>query len=431
MHVGVCIYDTADGRVGGPIAWALDFVPFLATQFQTTALVLRPGGSSGSNVVAQLSRHGIRCECLDTKKVDLLDSQVEWIYEQSRRLRFDVLIANLVLPAFYAAEGLRRAGIVTVGILHSHPDYDPFYRDLVDVFSNPGLGGVDCMVVVSQQIAGCVRLHSDLCPRVEVIPCGTREVSVTCNQDTDDLRMVYAGRIVEFQKRVRATTDAMLMASRELKVSGTIYGDGDETEWVGERLRGQSKVAYGGFVPPSSIQSVLCQHQVFVLLSDFEGLSISLVEAMACGLVPVALSSAPGMAEVIVSGENGMLVTDRTDSFVEAIRLLQDVELRKRLSEGARQTVAQHYSHAVTFSKWRELLVQIAPTAICPQKIPRKCVIKNRGTRFCDYPPNRQTAAVLAKLWLLQNWYSLRNAIRPRARLRSLMCRSRSPKKLE
>ncbi|MBL8813841.1 MAG: glycosyltransferase family 4 protein [Planctomycetaceae bacterium] len=431
MHVGICIYDTAEGRVGGPIAWALDFVPFLATQFQTTALVLRPGGFSGSNVVDLLSKRGIRCVSLDTNESGLLDCQVEWIYEQCRRLGIVILIANLVLPGFYAAEGLRRAGVVTVGVLHSHPGYDPYYRDLVDVFSCAGSVAVDCMVAVSRQIANCVELHSSQCLRVEVIPCGTREVTVTCDQDTDNLQMVYAGRIVEFAKRVHATTDAMLMASRELKVSGTIYGDGDEKEWVCTRLRNQSKITYGGFVPPSSIQSVLCQYQIFVLLSDFEGLPISLVEAMACGLVPVALSAAPGMAEVIVNGENGILVADRSESFVEAIRMLQDVELRKKLSEGARKTIAQHYLHSVTFSKWRELLVQLAPTAICPQKIPRKCVIKNRGTRFCDYPPNRPTAAVLAKQWLLQNWYSLKNAIRPRARLRSLMCRSRSPKKLE
>lgn len=423
-HIAICVYDTPDGKVGGPIAWALDFIPFLAGNYVTTALVLRPGGEAGSNVADRLKERGIPCHSLDTSIATDLNSQVEWIYRKARECRFHIVVSNLVLPALYASEGLRRGGIATIGILHSHPDYDPFYRDVVDVFANEQAEvSPDCLVAVSRQIAERIPQNRLNGPRVEVIPCGTRFPLPKTNQNVDQPRAVYAGRLVQFPKRIKETVGAFLSAAAVTGTGSTIVGDGDQRDWICKELGGQSRVQYGGVIAPSDMHSVYCSHQIFVLLSDFEGLPIALVEAMACGLVPVGMVSAPGINEVIVDGVNGLLLPDREQSFVEAMRALQDKAVRKRLSEAAIKTVEEQYSHSMTFALWQKLLEQLTPQTITPSRIPRRCVVKNRDGRFEDYPPNRPPSGDLARLWLLGIWNKMRLAIRPRSRIRAFLGR--------
>ena len=64
-------------------------------------------------------------------------------------------------------------------------------------------------------------------------------------------------------------------------------------------------VHFAGDVP--NVAEQLAQHQIFVLLSDHEGLPISVLEAMRSGLAIVA-SRLPGVEELITDGEHGLLV---------------------------------------------------------------------------------------------------------------------------
>lgn len=74
-------------------------------------------------------------------------------------------------------------------------------------------------------------------------------------------------------------------------------------------------------------------------------LSWSLLEAMACG-APVIGSHGPPVDEVIVPGENGLLVDFHSpEQLAEAIlRLLADRALGQRLGQAARRTVMERYS---------------------------------------------------------------------------------------
>ena len=85
---------------------------------------------------------------------------------------------------------------------------------------------------------------------------------------------------------------------------------------------------------------------VVVLPSYFpEGLPRSLLEAMACGKA-IVTTDTPGCRDVLVDGENGLLVRPRdTDSLVDAFRRLieapQEVE---RMGQASRKLLLERFS---------------------------------------------------------------------------------------
>lgn len=77
-------------------------------------------------------------------------------------------------------------------------------------------------------------------------------------------------------------------------------------------------------------------HQIVLFPTLTEGFGVALVEAMACGLVPVATAT-PGPSEFVVDGQNGFLVpTHDSEALVYAIeRLVENPELLDRLRRAA------------------------------------------------------------------------------------------------
>lgn len=67
-------------------------------------------------------------------------------------------------------------------------------------------------------------------------------------------------------------------------------------------------------------------------------------EAMACGL-PVIVSAAAGISEIVTSGTDGLVLNDPRDAAEIATmirRLYGDVEFRNRLGENAAATMRQY-----------------------------------------------------------------------------------------
>ena len=79
---------------------------------------------------------------------------------------------------------------------------------------------------------------------------------------------------------------------------------------------------------------------ISLLTSRYEGFSLSLIETMSQGLIPIAFPV--GIApEIIVNGKNGYLVNTTQEAVSRINEILKDNELRKRLSVGAYKTSLQ------------------------------------------------------------------------------------------
>jgi glycosyltransferase involved in cell wall biosynthesis len=83
------------------------------------------------------------------------------------------------------------------------------------------------------------------------------------------------------------------------------------------------------------VAPLLAQHDVLVLLSDHEGMPITVLEAMRAGLTVLA-SDLPGIREQVIAGQEALLVHNTVDAVSEQlIRLVQEPYLRKRLGKAA------------------------------------------------------------------------------------------------
>jgi glycosyltransferase involved in cell wall biosynthesis len=82
---------------------------------------------------------------------------------------------------------------------------------------------------------------------------------------------------------------------------------------------------------------------ILFLSSRYEGFSLSLVEGMSQGLVPISFPVGVA-AEIIRDGENGFIVSSEKEAEARALQLLENTELRLAMAAAAKKTSEQFRS---------------------------------------------------------------------------------------
>ena len=128
-----------------------------------------------------------------------------------------------------------------------------------------------------------------------------------------------------------------------------LAGDGplrSQLEELSRELKIDSQVKFLGYQDRGQVIRLLHECDLFVLPSRSEPFGVVIVEALACGRAVVA-SNVGGIAEIIVSGENGILVEpDDPTALAKAIcEVLDDTGLRKKLEQKGYDSILNRFTH--------------------------------------------------------------------------------------
>ncbi|HEV7397579.1 MAG TPA: glycosyltransferase family 4 protein, partial [Pyrinomonadaceae bacterium] len=245
---------------------------------------------------------------------------------------------------------LLNAAIATLSIAHN--DVEAFY-DPVTHYAPL----VDCAVGVSVETARRLSSETGLpADRVKYIPYGVHAITkaevveriASGSKPGSPLRIGYIGRVVEEQKRVMDFIPLLRnLHTLEMPFELNIIGEGDDRVRLEQSLADNDldeKVNFWGWQTPEQIKQHLLELDVFVLLSDYEGLPVAMLEAMGYGLAPVVTRINSGNSQLIREGENGLMfaVGDMAACAVHLRKLASDNEMLRSLRLSAWETAAAY-----------------------------------------------------------------------------------------
>jgi len=152
----------------------------------------------------------------------------------------------------------------------------------------------------------------------------------------DKLNLITIGRITAAKRPDR-------FAQLARKIGNTV-----NMIWVGDGDRDSLHVQDGlititGWVDEKSVNDWLEKSDIFVLLSDWEGLPFSVLEAMSFG-VPVVLWDFPGAKNMITDNENGFICANIDELEFKVQTLINDSNKRERFSQLALEKIGNDFS---------------------------------------------------------------------------------------
>lgn len=234
--------------------------------------------------------------------------------------------------------------------------------------------GCDAIVGVSHAITNHLRqLDSDNPACRATIPYGVPPYNGEQNTQrsennrrwSDRLRVVYTGRLVREQKRAEdVIAIAKELARRNISYEMVIIGDGEMLSpminLAGE-LTLEGTIRFLGKQPNRVILKFLETCDILLLPSAYEGLSVSMLEAMSRSVVPIVSSIRSGVPDIITHGQNGLIapIAD-IQCFADHIeRLANNPDDLQRLGSYAAATIQENYLVDHMIDRYIELFEKV------------------------------------------------------------------------
>ncbi len=207
-----------------------------------------------------------------------------------------------------------------------HPRFGVGYQDALDL-----------NIVTTKHLSEWMQERGADGTRISVMHAGVRTVQATQAEIRQRVRaelsipldvpvIVFAGRICE-QKRPFMLAEIFKAArDHDLTFRALIIGDGEQKGQLEQLLRQYDLTAHAQMLGSVSHQrwlNILVASDILLMPSQYEGISIALLEAMAAGVVPVVAKV--GGQDEIVSPDAGVLIPhgdNELQAYLDAIRRL-------------------------------------------------------------------------------------------------------------
>lgn len=289
--------------------------------------------------------------------------------EVAERCSLDILHVHYAIPhaasAYLAQKMVDRDSLKVVTTLHGtditlvgqEPSFFPMTRFLIQQS--------DAVTAVSNFLKNETIEVFDTGHDIEVIP-NFVDARVFQPSDASHLRARFAPKgekllahVSNFRKvkNVGAVVEVFEEVSKALDCRLLLIGDGPEMGGVREHVAESGltdKVEFLGQV--DSLEDVLPVADLLLLPSLHESFGLVALEAMACGVVPMATNRG-GAGEFIQDGLNGFLRDphDVPGMASAAVKVLQDENLRLEMAEEARRDAAGDFGISCVLKQYLDL----------------------------------------------------------------------------
>jgi glycosyltransferase involved in cell wall biosynthesis len=375
------------------------------------------------NFAGELIRRGIPAEVLsferenpladdfDRKNVPVLclnqrglifEDRLKTILENLSRFRPTAVVSTLGATSFEVLRYVPR-GILRVAMGQSH---DPLVYDGLRHYAP----WTDLLAMVSKTMKQtAVNMPEFARLPVAHLPYGVpigQDAQSTGKDFTQPLRILYLGRLEQEQKRVRLFPEILRrLCESRLPFHWTIAGAGSERDFLEANMKTalpNQTISFAGPLRYADVPSVLKQHDIYLLASDYEGLPLSLLEAMGNGLVPVVSDLESGIREVVDATVGVLVPIGDVSAYAQAVtHLHQHREELAAKSSAARARVQREFSVAAMTDRWLAVLPS-KRTAVdaWPNRWPIQGVLNSRSPLYFSRPMRilRRAAACI------RNW---------------------------
>lgn len=149
-------------------------------------------------------------------------------------------------------------------------------------------------------------------------------------------KYVHIGRFTEPKNHINLIKGFARFHEYNKEAKLFLYGEGEllkECKKLVTELNANEYIVFCGLT--SDVYKVLNEMDVFILPSLWEGMPMTLIEAMGTGL-PIIASNVGGIPDMLEDGVNAILINPDSDSIACALkRICNDYELRKRIGINA------------------------------------------------------------------------------------------------
>jgi glycosyltransferase involved in cell wall biosynthesis len=184
-----------------------------------------------------------------------------------------------------------------------------------------------------------------------IIHNGVPDIKYRCSKNNIPLKILMSARIADAKDHetlVRAFEISTICAELTLCGSGT-----DAPEFLNKiKFWAPNKFSLIHCLGSrGDVRELLAESDIFALISNFEALPISIIEAMASGL-PIVATNVGGIPELIQNNKNGILVERSCVSDLsDALNRLSNKNLRMVYGKKARQDFVKKFNSEIMTKK--------------------------------------------------------------------------------
>lgn len=303
-------------------------------------------------LTAEARRLGIQVHILPnlTQPLNFLKDVLAFkeILSLIRQLRPSLVHAHSSKAGFLGRLAARVAGVPAVFTAHGwgFADGVPWKRKMVAIFGEWFVSRFSSGIITVSEVDRVLALHYRIVPErsMTVVHNGIRDTSEqSCAGDSNEPRLAMVAR---FAPPKDQSVLLGALAGYQMPFQVDFIGEGPSQAEVKDLAR---ELGLGGEVnflgAVNNVSQILAGVNIFVLISNWEGFPISILEAMRAGL-PVIASDVGGVREAVVDGETGFLVKRGNLVMLQnrLRELMNNPELRRKMGEAGRKRYLEHFT---------------------------------------------------------------------------------------